>query len=212
MRRPRWLYGPRKQRVIEQPCGWRSAASIMPNRTDGRLHRGAGHASLANSSSSRTATRNAQLPQSFGAAARPALELVNWSRPTDRFRDRRIKETPPGKTGRGLTERLSVGALARPRPEQRVTFAAFVIEKVGVDRRVERGIVELEREVVAALLGTLRPRCSDFCSANVHAVARSIVVGAVGLGDDADTLGLQAQCDDLTLKIVLGQFATVFLK
>jgi len=111
-----------------------------------------------------------------------------------------------------LTERLSVGALARPRPEQRVTFAAFVIEQVGIDRRVERGVVELEREVVATFLGALRPRCPDLSSANVHAVARSIVVGAIGLGNDADALGLQAQRDDLSLKIVLGQLATVFLK
>ena len=49
-------------------------------------------------------------------------------------------------------------------------------------------------------------------SAHVDAVARSIFVGAIGLGDDADALGLQAQRDDLSLKIVLGQLATVFLK
>jgi hypothetical protein len=43
-------------------------------------------------------------------------------------------------------------------------------------------------------------------------VAGGVVIGAVGLGDDADALGLQAQGDDLALELVLGQLATVFLK
>jgi hypothetical protein len=51
----------------------------------------------------------------------------------------------------------SVDALARARPDQGVAFAVLVVEQVGVDRRVERRIVELEREVVAALFGALRP-------------------------------------------------------
>lgn len=54
------------------------------------------------------------------------------------------RQAPSGECRSGLLEAVSVGALARPRPEKRVAFAAFVIEQVGVDRRVEGGIVELE--------------------------------------------------------------------
>ena len=38
--------------------------------------------------------------------------------------------------------------------------------------------------------------------ANVHAMAGGIVVAAVGLGNDADTLGLDAEGDDLALELV----------
>ncbi len=130
----------------------------------------------------------------------------------DGRRRRSHQRASPGGAGRGLAKCRSIGALARPRPEQRVTLASLVIEEIGVDRRVERGVVELEREVVATFLRALRPCCPDFGSAHVHAVARSIVVGAIGFGDDADAFGLHAQGDDLALEIILGQLATVFLK
>src|SRR6478735_8242462 len=103
--------------------------------------------------------------------------------------------SPARRTGRGLAEGL-LAALAGPRPEQGVALAAFIIEQVGVDRRDERGIIELEREVIAALFGALRPSCADLRSAHVDAVAGSVVVGSVSLGDDTDALGLQAQGDD----------------
>ena len=61
-------------------------------------------------------------------------------------------------TGRGLTELALLAVLARPRPQQGVALASLVVEQVSVDRRVEGGIVELQRQVVAAFLGTLRPR------------------------------------------------------
>jgi hypothetical protein len=55
--------------------------------------------------------------------------------------------------GRAVRCRLdSLGVLARPGPDQGVAFAVLVIEQIRVDRCVERGIIELEREVVAALV------------------------------------------------------------
>src|ERR1700755_3293136 len=95
-----------------------------------------------------------------------------------------------------------LAVLARSRPEQGEAFAALVIEQVRVDRRVEGGIVELEREVVAAFLGALRPGGADLGPADKDAVARSLVVGGIGLGDNADAFGLQAECDDFALVIV----------
>lgn len=69
--------------------------------------------------------------------------------------------SPARGIGRGLVEGFLLAVLAGPRPEQGVAFAAFLIEQVRVDRRVERGVVELEREVVASLFGALRPGCPD---------------------------------------------------
>src|SRR4051794_29035213 len=113
---------------------------------------------------------------------------------------RRRKPRPADRTGPGAA--LLVAVLARPRPQKGVALAGFVIEQVRVDRRVERGVVELEREVVAALFGALRPSCPDLRPAHVDAVAGSVIVGSVGLGDDTDALGLQAQGDDLALEVV----------
>ena len=53
-------------------------------------------------------------------------------------------KAPPGGAGRGIGGTASVGVLARPGPDQSVAFAVLVIEQVRVDRRIERGIVELE--------------------------------------------------------------------
>lgn len=122
------------------------------------------------------------------------------------------RRAPPEQIGRGLAERVLFAVLAGPRPQQGVSFAALVVEQVRVDRRVEGGIVELERKVVATFLGALRPGGTDLGPAHKDPVARSFVVGGVGFRDDADAFGLQAEGDDLALEIVLGQLATVFLK
>jgi hypothetical protein len=70
-------------------------------------------------------------------------------------------EAPPGERRARLGRAVSIGALARPRPEEGVAFAALVIEEIRVDRRVERRIVELQRQIIATFLGALRPRCPD---------------------------------------------------
>jgi len=72
------------------------------------------------------------------------------------------KKPRPIASGGVCRELSSIAVLARARPEQRIAFAAFIVEKVRIDRRIERGIVELEREIIAALLGALRPGGSNF--------------------------------------------------
>ena len=70
-------------------------------------------------------------------------------------------KAPPDRVGRGLRQRVLVAVLAGPRPELRIALAVFVVEQVRVDRCVEGGIVELEREVVGALFRALRPGRPD---------------------------------------------------
>jgi hypothetical protein len=120
------------------------------------------------------------------------------------------KPRPIVRAGQSGASLLAV--LAGPRPQQGEAFASLVVEQVRVDRSVEGGIVELEREIVATFLGALRPGGADLGPANKDSVAWSFVVGGVGFRDDADAFGLQAEGDDLALEIVLGQLATVFLK
>src|SRR5271170_735249 len=99
---------------------------------------------------------------------------------------------PRPETGRGQgAGGALLAVLSRPRPEQREAFTALIVEQVRVDWCIEGGVVELEREVVATFLGALRPGGPDLCPAHVNAMAGSVVVGAVGLCDDADAFGLQ---------------------
>src|SRR5262249_53302564 len=113
--------------------------------------------------------------------------------------------SPARSLGRGFMAR-SVSALSRPRPKQGVSFSALIVEQVRVDRRVERGVVELERAIGPAFLGALRRGGTDFGATRIDAVARRIVIGTVGFCDDTDAFGLQAQGDDLALEIVSGLF------
>ena len=55
---------------------------------------------------------------------------------------------------------VAVG-LAAAGPDQGVGLGVFVVEEVGVDRSVEAWIVELDREIIAALAGALGPDGSD---------------------------------------------------
>ncbi len=62
--------------------------------------------------------------------------------------------------GRGFVVSGSVAVgLAAARPDEGEALAVFVVEEVGVDRRVEARVVQLDREVVAALARALRPGC-----------------------------------------------------
>src|ERR1700734_1705601 len=103
-------------------------------------------------------------------------------------------------SGIGLVAVLAAGA----GPDEGVAVAVLIVEEVGVDRRVEARVVQLDREVVAALVGALRPGGPDLGAADVDPMAGGVVVGAVGLGDDADALGLDAQGDDLALELAAG--------
>src|SRR5258707_11125467 len=98
---------------------------------------------------------------------------------------------------------VAVGPAAA-RTDQDEGLAAFVIEEVGVDRRGEAWIVELDREVIAALAGALRPGGADLGTADKDPVAWRVVAGPVGLRNDADALGLDAEGDDLALELVAG--------
>jgi hypothetical protein len=115
-------------------------------------------------------------------------------------------ESPARKSGRGgAPQRVgSVPVLpTRARPDEGVAVAVLVVEQVGVNRRVERGIVQLDREVVAALGGPLRPGRPDLGAADVDPMAGGVVGGPAGLGDDADVLGLNAEGDDLALELAV---------
>src|SRR5262249_7727230 len=93
---------------------------------------------------------------------------------------------------------------AAARPDQAEGLAAFVIEEVGVDRRGEAWIVELDRQVIAAFVGTLRPGGADLGTADKDPVAWRVVAGPAGLRNDADAFGLDAEGDDLALELVAG--------
>jgi hypothetical protein len=45
-------------------------------------------------------------------------------------------------------------------PDEAAGLGAFIMDEVGVDRRVEARVVELDREVVAAFGRALRPTCT----------------------------------------------------
>src|SRR6476469_9386547 len=78
--------------------------------------------------------------------------------------------------------------LAAARPDQGVGLGVFVVEAVGIARSVEARIVQLDREIIAALVGALQPGGPDLGATDVDPVARSVVVGPVGLRDDSDAL------------------------
>ncbi len=93
---------------------------------------------------------------------------------------------PARRAGRCCTRCGSVAVgLAAAGPNQGVGLGVFVVEEVGVDRSVEARIVQLDREIIAALAGALRPGGPDLGATDVDPVARRVVVGPVCLGDDS---------------------------
>src|SRR6202011_5192222 len=114
-------------------------------------------------------------------------------------------EAPPGGPGGALGGvGLLAVLLAAARPDQGVALAIRIIEQVGEDRCGEARIVELEGEIVPALVRLLRPGGPDLGAPDEHPVAGSAVVGPIGLGHDADTLGLHTQGHDVALVLVAG--------
>src|SRR5438552_3115963 len=104
----------------------------------------------------------------------------------------RVARMPrPVSSGRGRCCGFSSVAvlLAAPGPDEGEGLAVLIVEEVGVDRSVEARIVQLDREIVAAFAGALRPGGADLGAADIDPVAVGVVVGPVGLGDDADALG-----------------------
>ena len=119
---------------------------------------------------------------------------------------------PPGLSGRGVALALLAVAAGRAGPDETVALAVLVVEEVGVDRGGEARIVELEAQIVAALIGLLGPGGADLCAAHEDAVAGGVLAGGPGLGDDADALGLDAEGDDFAGEAVLGHPSTVTLR
>src|SRR5216683_4457586 len=108
---------------------------------------------------------------------------------------------PVSRTGPYARPALVAARLAAARPDEGEGLAVLVVEEVGEDRRVEARIIELDREILAALTGALRPGGPDLGAADIDPMAGGVVVGPVGLGNDADTLRLDAQGDDLALEL-----------
>src|SRR5579885_2619911 len=113
-------------------------------------------------------------------------------------------QAPPGCPGGAWVRASLAVAAVRAGPDQAVAVAVLVVEEVGVDRGGEARIVELEAQIVAALVGALGPCGADLDAAREDAVAGGVLAGAVGFGDDADVLGLDAEGDDLANELVAG--------
>src|SRR5258707_4127865 len=88
-----------------------------------------------------------------------------------------VRKIPPGllRAGRCCRCRSVAVGPAAAGPDQAERLATFVIEQVGVDRRGEARIVELDREGIAALAGALRPGGTDLGAADKDPVASSVV-------------------------------------
>ncbi len=71
------------------------------------------------------------------------------------------KPHPVSRTGHFEWSGLLAVGLAGPGPDQRVALAVLIVEKVGEDRRVEAGVIQFDREVIAALVGALGPGGPD---------------------------------------------------
>src|SRR5262249_23323576 len=113
------------------------------------------------------------------------------------------KKSRPVDPGGALLPAQSVAVrLADARPDQGEGLT--VVDEVGVDRSREARIIELDREVVAALARALRPGGADLGAADIDPMARSVLARPVGLGNDAHALALQAQGEDLALELGAG--------
>src|SRR5580704_5284458 len=92
-------------------------------------------------------------------------------------------DAPPGPAGRGIMGRSVAPAAVGAGPDQAVALAVFVVEEVGEDRGGEARIVELQTQIVAALVGALGPGGADLDPADIDAVAGAVLAGAAGFGD-----------------------------
>src|SRR6266516_4566072 len=118
-------------------------------------------------------------------------------------RPARGARTPPGGSGLGLLRSGSLaGLLAAAGPDE--VEGVAVLDEVCVDRDGEARIVQLDREIIAAFAGALRPGGADLRAADIDPMAGGVLAGPVGLGDDADALGLDAQGYDFALILVAG--------
>src|SRR3546814_50227 len=91
---------------------------------------------------------------------------------------------PPGLSGRGVAPAsLAVAAAVRAGPDEAEAFAFLVVEEVGVDRGVEAGIIELQAQIGAPLVGGLGPGGADLGAADEDAVAGGVQIGRASCGE-----------------------------
>src|SRR5262245_16878294 len=129
-----------------------------------------------------------------------------------------IRRTPPGTAGSlrldvqraprrdpggaiSLSSSVAV-LLAGARPDEAERFT--ILDELGVDWSREARIVELDREIVAALVGALRPGGADLGAADIYPMARCIVARPVCFENNAHASAVQAEGEDLALEIVAG--------
>src|SRR3546814_10620632 len=93
---------------------------------------------------------------------------------------------PARLSGRGVAGGSVAVAAAGARPDEAEAFAFLVVEEVGVDRSVEARVVQLEAEIIAALVGALGPGGADLGAADEDAVAGSVLAGGAGVGDRSE--------------------------
>ena len=65
--------------------------------------------------------------------------------------------SPPGIAGRGSWRLLLAVLLAAAGPDKGVALAAFIVEEVGVDRRAEARIIQLDRDIIPPFGGAFGP-------------------------------------------------------
>jgi hypothetical protein len=108
------------------------------------------------------------------------------------------RKKPPGSLRAGCVAWRSSVALAAigTGPDEAAGLGAFGADEVGEDRRVEARVVELDREVVAALGRALRPPRAYPHLLDIDAVARRVFVGPAH-GNDADVLGTETEGKDI---------------
>ena len=88
-------------------------------------------------------------------------------------------------------------------------LAVLVVEEVRVDRSVEARIVQLDREVVAAFAGALRPGGADLGSADIERRWLGALSVPVASGTSADVIGLEGERDDFALTKPFSVFVKV---
>src|SRR5262249_15725043 len=116
----------------------------------------------------------------------------------------RCAKAPPSSLGGAFRRSGSVAVLLAAAGPDEVEALAVILDEVGVDRNGEARIIQLDREVVATLAGTLRPGGPDLSPADIDPMARGIVAARAGLRDDTNALGLDAQGGNLALELVAG--------
>src|SRR3546814_12668613 len=102
----------------------------------------------------------------------------------------------PARLIRAGRSRASVAAATVGAGPDEAVAVVLVVEEVGVDRRVEARVVELQAEIVAPLVGALGPGGADLGAAHDDPVGGGVPFGLAGVGNDAVVPGLAREGDN----------------